>query len=385
MPWLETSPVDERSRFIDAYLTGCFDMTELCVQAGISRRIGYKWVARYDQEGRAGLLDRSRAPHTCPHRMASDMAALLCTARKAHPDWGPKKLLGWLGPRHPRIHDWPAISSVSDLLARQGLVIPRRRRRRRTPGAGTSGAAPRAPNDLWTADFKGQFQTGDGEYCFPLTVADLSSRYLLGCHGLSSTQTRGARPVFERLFHDYGLPRAIRTDNGAPFATASPHGLSALNIWWLRLGIHHQRIRPASPQENGAHERMHRTLKRGAIRPPRASMAAQQRAFNRFRTLYNTERPHDALAGATPASRYIPSPRPYPRQLPPIEYPGHFLIRTVSRGGTFSFFDREQFLTKAIASHPVGLEETDDGLWSVYFCQLLLARIDHRTKRIIRL
>jgi putative transposase len=384
MPWQETSPVEERSRFIDAYLTGCFDMTELCAQAGISRRVGYKWVARYDQDGRAGLRDRSRAPHSCPHRMSSDLAELLCAARTTHPDWGPKKLLEWLGPRYPRIHNWPAISSVSDLLGRRGLVLPRRRRRR-TSSAGTSVAPPREPNALWTADFKGQFQTGDGQYCFPLTVADLASRYLLACHGLSSTQARGARPVFERLFRDCGLPRAIRTDNGAPFVTRGPHGLSALNIWWLRLGIQHQRIRPASPQENGAHERMHRTLKHGAIRPPRATMAAQQRAFNRFRALYNTERPHDALAGATPASHYTPSPRPYPSRLPPIEYPGHFLVRTVSSGGTFSFLDRVHFLTKGIVSHPIGLEETDDGLWSVYFCQLLLARIDHRTKRIIRL
>lgn len=240
------------------------------------------------------------------------------------------------------------------------------------------------PNDLWTADFKGQFRTRDGVYCYPLTVADLHSRYLLACQGLRSTSTAGARPVFEQLFRDFGLPRAIRTDNGVPFATVGLRGLSPLNIWWWRLGIHHQRTRPASPQENGAHERMHRTLKRGAIRPPRGTRAAQQQAFNRFRLSFNTERPHDALGGATPSSRFSPSDRAYPEKLPPIEYPGHFHVHMVTAAGTFRFHNQMLYLSRALMGNPVGVDETDDGIWSVYFCQLLLARIDERTNTITR-
>ena len=241
-----------------------------------------------------------------------------------------------------------------------------------------------APNDLWTADFKGEFQTGDGEYCYPLTVADLHTRYLLDCRGLRSTRTMGAQAVFERLFREYGLPRGLRTDNGVPFATTGLHGLSTLSVWWIHLGIQPQRILPAHPQQNGAHERMHKTLKREAIRPPRPTLSAQQRAFDRFRALYNTERPHQALGGATPASRYRSSPRPYPDPLPPIEYPGHFAVREITAAGTFRFKEKLLFLSNALRHYPVGLEEVEDGIWSVYFCHVLLARIDERTGTLNR-
>jgi putative transposase len=234
------------------------------------------------------------------------------------------------------------------------------------------------PNDLWTADFKGHFRTRDGVYCYPLTVADQHTRYLLACHGLLSTQGVGVRPVFDRLFREYGLPDAIRTDNGVPFATTGIHGLSQLNVWWLRLGIQHQRTRPASPQENGAHERMHKTLKAEAIRPPRATLAPQQRAFNRFRAEYNDERPHQFLEGATPASRYQTSPRLYTGTLPPIEYPGHFLVKRITNAGTFRFKTRLLFIAKALQQHAIGLEEVADGIWSIHFCRVLLGRFDER-------
>ena len=234
------------------------------------------------------------------------------------------------------------------------------------------------PNDLWAADFKGQFRTGDGIYCYPLTISDQHSRYLLKCHSLLNTQTRGARPVFERAFREYGLPDAIRTDNGVPFATQAIHGLSQLNVWWIRLGIQHQRILPAHPQQNGAHERMHKTLKAGAIRPPRATLPAQQRAFDTFRREYNEVRPHDTLGGSTPASVYHASPRPYPRRLPPIEYPGHYLVKRITSGGTFRFGRRLLFLATPLEGYDVGLDETEDGIWSIYFCHVLLARFDER-------
>jgi transposase InsO family protein len=376
MPWLETVPVEQRERFIDDHRLGLYDMTELCARYAISRKTGYKWLARYDSGGRSALRDRSRAPHTCPHKIAEPVAQLLLTARRQHPDWGPEKLLQWLAPRHPG-HTWPAISTAGDLLARHGLIT-KRRRRRPLPHPGVVPAVTRAPNDLWAADFKGQFRTGDRIYCYPLTVTDQHTRFLLACHGLLSTRGVGVRPIFDRLFREYGLPRGIRTDNGVPFASTSLHGLTPLNVWWLRLGIQHQRILPAHPQQNGAHERMHKTLKRGAIRPPRATLAAQQRAFNRFRQEYNEERPHQFLRGRTPSALYRLSTRAYTGQLPALEYPSHLIVKRVTNAGTIRFKTRLLYLSTALRQHRVGLEEVDDGIWSLYFCNVLLGRIDER-------
>lgn len=335
MPWQVSVTMDERLRFVRDALRDRFTMSELCARYGVSRRIGYKGLARYEAEGRPGLRDRSRAPQHCPHRTSWPLTELLVTERVAHPHWGARKLLKVLTTRHPDVRRWPAASTVADLLARRGLV--QRRRRRRAPShPGVIRPTTTAPNDLWTADFKGQFRTGDGEYCYPLTIVDHHTRFLLSCRGLLSTRTVTARPVFERAFRDYGLPLAIRTDNGVPFATQALHGLSFLNVWWMRLGIVHQRIRPGCPQENGAHERLHRTLKRQAIKPVRASCTAQQRNFDAFRREYNTERPHERLNQETPASQYRPGPRPFPSRLPPLEYPGHFLVKTITTGGTFA-------------------------------------------------
>ena len=376
MPWQETSPVEERERFIDDFHLGLYTMTELSARYAVSRKTGYKWVARYDAGGRPALQDRSRAPHQCPHQISQAVAQLLLTARRQHPDWGPEKLLQWLEPRHPAVA-WPAISTAGDLLARHGLV--KKRRRRRPPHhPGVVPPVTTAPNDLWAADFKGQFRTGDRRYCYPLTVTDQHTRYLLGCQGLLSTKGVGVRPIFDRLFREYGVPRAIRTDNGVPFASTSLHGLTPLNVWWLRLGIQHQRILPAHPQQNGAHERMHKTLKRGACRPPRATLAAQQRAFNRFRQEYNDERPHQFLRGRTPGALYRPSTRAYTGLLPALEYPRHFIVKRVTNAGTIRFKTRLLYLSTALKAHRVGLEEVDDGIWSLYFGDVLLGRIDER-------
>ena len=376
MPWLETVPVEERERFIDDHRLGLYDMTELCARYAISRKTGYKWLARYDAGGRPALRDRSRAPHHCPHKIADTVAQLLLTARRQHPDWGPEKLMQWLAPRHPAVA-WPAISTAGDLLARHQLV--KKRRRRRPPyHPGVVPPTTLAPNDLWATDFKGQFRTGDGIYCYPLTVTDQHTRFLLACHGLLSTRGTGVRPIFDRLFRAYGLPRAMRTDNGVPFASTSLHGLTALNVWWLRLGIQHQRILPAHPQQNGAHERMHKTLKQGAIRPARATLAAQQRAFTRFRQEYNQERPHQLLRGRTPSALYHPSPRVYSGVLPTLAYPHHFIVKRVTNAGTIRFKTRLLYVSTALKAHRIGLEEVDDGIWSLYFCDVLLGRIDER-------
>lgn len=376
MPWQETSPMDQRERFITESQRGLFSMTELCARYGISRKSGYKWLGRFQEGGRAALRDRSRAPHHCPHRIAPELAELLCQARRCHPDWGPEKLLHWLAPRHPTL-EWPAVSTVGDLLARRGLV-KKRRRRRRPAHPGTRLPLAPAPNALWTADFKGHFRTGDGHYCYPLTIADQHSRYLLRCHGLRTTRGGGVHAVFRTAFRTYGLPRAIRTDNGIPFASQGLRGLTQLTVWWLRLGIQHQRIQPARPEQNGVHERMHRTLKAAVCRPPRGSLAAQQRAFNRFQVEFNTDRPHQALQGRPPAAVYQPSPRPYPERLPPLEYPGHFLVKRVTSAGTVRFKHRLLFVSHALKQHPIGLTETGDGIWSIYLGSVLLGRVDER-------
>jgi transposase InsO family protein len=376
MPWHEATPMEQREQFVRDQQRGLYTMTELCARYDVSRKTGYKWLDRFDEGGRGALQDRSRAPHRCPHAMSDEVAQLVCDARRAHPTWGPAKLLDWLAPRHPGL-TLPAASTAGDLLAREGLVNKRRRRRSdRHPGVVP--ATTTQPNDLWTADFKGHFRTGDGIYCYPLTVADLHTRCLLGCQGLLTTTGAGVQAVFERLFRIYGLPDAIRTDNGVPFATVAIHGLSALNVWWIQLGIQHQRILPAHPQQNGAHERMHRTLKREAIRPARATLAAQQRAFNRFRAEYNDERPHQALGGRTPGELYRPSPRTYTGVVPPVEYPGHFIVKHVTNAGTFRFKKRLVFIANALIHHRVGLEEVADGIWSIYFCRVLIGRLDER-------
>ena len=377
MPWLETAPVDERIQFIQDALSDRFTMSELCARYGISRRIGYKWLERYAEEGRCGLQDRSRAPHHCPHRIPAARAEQLCDLRRQHPFWGARKLLRVLATRHPTVTDWPAASTAADLLARRGLVH-KRPRRRPHQHPGVVPIATSEPNDLWTADFKGQFRTGNGVYCYPLTIADQHTRFLLTCHGLLSTETVTARPIFERAFREYGLPRAIRTDNGVPFATQAIHGLSYLNVWWMRLGIQHQRIHPGRPQQNGAHERMHRTLKRQATRPAMRTCASQQRAFDAFRAEYNDERPHEYLDMATPTSRYCTSPREYSARPPVPEYPGHYLVKKVTTAGTFRLQHKLLYIANALVDQHIGLDETDDGVWSIFFNTVLIATVDER-------
>lgn len=380
MPWPETCPLEQRIEFIGDYELGLYTMLELCKRYGVSRKTGYKWRDRYNEEGLAGLEDRSHAPHSCPHRIDPKLAALLCQTRRDHPKWGPEKIMDYLRKRH-RVRSWPAISTVSDLFVREGLV-KRRRRRRPVTHPGVVPIHTTEPNDLWTVDFKGQFATRDGIYCYPLTIADQHTRFLIACHGLPSTKGVGARRVMERAFREYGLPLAIRTDNGSPFATRGIHGLSQLNVWWLRLGIQHQRIRPASPQENACHERMHKTLKYETARKPKTNAAAQQRIFNAFRTEYNFIRPHKALGGDCPGEHYRASPRPFPAKLPPLEYPDHFKVKRVTNAGTFRFKHKLLFIANALKQQYIGLEEVEDGIWSIFLGNVLIARIDEQEMRI---
>lgn len=369
--------MDQKKEFVREHRRGLYTMTELAERYAISRKAGYALVHRVEELGVAGLQPQSRRPHTSPNRTPDHVAALLIAAKRAHPAWGPEMLLHWLKPRHREIRHWPAVSTAGGILKREGLVQARRRRSPRTH-PGVVDPITDVPNDLWTADFKGQFQTQDHLYCYPLTIADQHTRFLLTCHGLKSVKGEEAWPIFERTFREYGLPRAIRTDNGPPFVTRALCGLSHLNVWWMRLGIQHQRIHPASPQENGAHERMHRTLKREAIRPPRATMRSQQRAFDAFRAEYNEERPHTHHGGKPPGSRYETSPREYPGRLPALEYPGHYTVKRVTTVGTFRFKTKLLFIANALRGYHIGLDEEADGVWSIFFGNTLLAKLDER-------
>jgi transposase InsO family protein len=381
MPWTETTPMDHRLQFVAEAQRTDESFTALCVRYGVAPKTGYKWLARYEAEGPAGLHERSRRPHTSPTATSSTVADALLELRRRHPTWGGKKLLAVLARRHPRLV-LPAPSTVAALLKRAGLV-PTARRRRALGHPGRPLAPMDVPNAVWTADFKGEFKTRDGRYCYPLTICDGYSRYLLACRALGSTASAGARPVFERLFREYGLPARIRSDNGVPFATIALARLSALSVWWLRLGILPDLTEPSSPQQNGRHERMHRTLKAEATKPAAASASAQQRVFDRFRREYNTERPHEALGQATPASRYVASLRRYPARLPAPEYPAHWEVRRVSRNGGVRWGDAWVNVSHVLAEELVAFEEVADGVWQVYFGPLRVGRFEERLLRIV--
>jgi len=359
--------MSERVKFIAAYLEREASFSDLCLDFGISRKTGYKWVRRYQAEGVTALEEISRAPHAHPNAIASDIVQSIVAIRGQHPRWGPRKVRVVLKRQRPRI-ELPAASTIGDILKRQGLVRPRRRVRRSSPYADRLRQYV-APNAVWCADFKGCFPVGGvgGERCHPLTISDGYSRFLLRCRGLRRPLSQYARRVFESAFHEYGLPRAIRTDNGPPFSTLAPGGLSRLSIWWIRLGIRPERIMPGRPEQNGRHERMHRTLKAETARPPRSSFSAQQRAFDRFQLEYNEQRPHEALGQAVPASLYRPSLRSYPRQLPEPEYPACFERRVAYPNGVISFGTTQWYVSACLAGERLGLEPCDDGRWRVHF------------------
>jgi len=380
MPWREMSPMEQRLQFVTEFRSGLFTMTELVAHYAISRKTGYKWLARYAADGIEGLQDRSRRPERSPHATAPDVVQALVALRKRHPRWGAKKLLAVAAKRDPH-RAWPSRSTVSDLLTREGLVEsrPRQPRVRHT-------SAPLAPfeqpNDTWTTDFKGEFRTGDARYCYPLTLRDGCTRYVLRCDALLDRTYESTRRRFARAFADYGLPVRIRSDNGGPFASIGVGRLSRLAVWWLRLGIALERIAPGHPEQNGSHEQFHRVLKAETARPPAGHARAQQRRFDRFCAEYNHERPHEALENETPASRYVPSRRSLPRELPPLEYPGHMEVRRVWSTGCISWRNRPVFVSEALTGEPVGFQEVDDGIWTVYFASVAVGRFDERSGRI---
>lgn len=381
MPWKETGPVFERHRFIADYSSGCYTVSELAARYGVSRRTLYKWIARFEAAGDEGLVDRSRRPSRSPCTTPDEVVRELLAYRQRMPTRGPKKIVAHLAELRPDTN-WPAPSTAGDILRKHGLVPSRTARRTGLHPAPPPRSPAEASSDLTTIDFKGQFRLGNRQYCYPLTIVDAFSRYILACEGLTSTAYEPAREVFERVFRTYGLPRRILSDNGSPFASTGLGRLSRLALWWTRLDIKVERTSPGHPEQNGSHERMHRTMKQETTRPPAATFAAQQRVFDRFRDDYNNNRPHEGLGQKRPVTLFVPSPRPYPRKLPPLEYPGHYEIRKADDGGLISWNGVKLFLSSTLAGEHLGLEQIDDHLWSIYYGTLLIARFDERERKI---
>ncbi|MGI9258074.1 MAG: integrase core domain-containing protein [Gammaproteobacteria bacterium] len=370
--------MNERVSFIASYLEAAESFTAVCERYGVSRKTGYKWVERYESDGVAGLEEHSRAPLSHPHAVAADVVAKILKCRKKHKRWGPRKLRLILQQHYPEL-ELPVASTIGEILRKHGLTKKRSRIRRSAPYGDRLGDYESA-NAVWCADFKGHFPVA-GERCHPLTISDGCSRYLIACRSLRRPLFRPSQKVFESAFREYGLPDAIRTDNGAPFSTLAPGGLSRLAVWWIRLGIRPERIQPGRPDQNGRHERMHSTLKSETAKPPRASWRAQQRAFDRFREEYNEIRPHEALGQEVPASHYRPSPRRYPRRLPELEYPEHFQVVRAYPNGVISFESTQWYISACLKSEYVGLEQVDDGRWKVYFGHVELGILDVRNAK----
>ena len=370
--------MDERLRFVARLLDG-EKMAALCREFDISRKTGYKIFNRYKDCGLDGLTDRSRRPYRQANRLPVQIENLIVRLKKEKPNWGAPKIRERLRRLHPDVHT-PAISTVHAVLDRHGLV--KRRRKRRYKAQGTALSRPRRPNALWCADYKGEFMLADKRYCYPLTISDFASRYLIACDALATTKETYAFTVFKRAFMDFGLPEAIRTDNGVPFASAHAlFGLSRLSVWWLRLGISIERIKPGHPEQNGRHERMHLTLKKEATKPASGNFLQQQARFDDFVNEYNTERPHQALGMKYPAELYEPSARPY-RGLPDLEYPFHDRAITVTQCGRLCFGRQKIHLSTVFAGQKVGVKEVADKIWLVSFMDHDLGFFDHETGRL---
>ena len=378
MPWKVSHPMTERMHFVTRLAKG-ERMVDLCREFGISRKTGYKFWERFQHQGVTALQDQPRARKRIAHKTSEAIEQLLVDARTAHPSWGGRKLKDVLERESPGVV-LPSAGTIAAILRRRGLVQARRQRRRPSRYAGRLTVAE-SPNDVWATDYKGQFRLGNREYCYPLTATDLHSRFILAVEALDGTDEEQARVVFEDIFSKHGLPLVIRTDNGTPFSSAQGlAGLTRLSALWLRLGIRHERIEPAHPEQNGQHERMHRTLKAETARPARANLMQQQERFDEFRREFNEKRPHEALEMKRPAEVYRPSDRPLPKPLPDLDYPLHDDTLVVGRNGHIRLpRGRQVFLSSALIHQPVGVREELDGRWLVTFVNLDLGMYDPRT------
>lgn len=373
MGWEKRTEVELREEFVLKALARVIPFNQLCAAYGISRKTGYKWLKRYKAEGRAGLANRSRAPKSSPHETAQEIQDAVLALSKKHESWGAMKIRDRLETVHPD-QEWPAVSTIHGILERNGetqaRVVKRKRKQAAAPVIDTE-----TPNHVWCVDYKGEFKTRDGKYCYPLTCLDHATRYALGCDAKPSVGHEWTQPSFERLFDTFGVPLAILSDNGVPFAhPSSTCRLSRLNVWWIKLGIQLKRSLPGHPQHNARIERFHRTLKQETARPPEADMAAQQQRFDAFLDEYNNLRPHQALEGKTPATYYTPSERP--ARLRETEYPGYFEVRKVAKAGYIKLSNVRYFVSGTLAREHVGLEEVDDGIWNIYFQDHYIGVID---------
>lgn len=380
MPWRTSTVETERARFVLEAELSDLSFSELCRRHGISRPTGRKWLQRYRREGLAGLSNRSRRPHGCPHSTPQPVVDRILEIRRRR-GWGARKIRRVLA--NDQTNDVvPTVDTIHRILVRSGCVEPRKPRRRRThPGPPLP--IPEEPNATWTADFKGEFRTQDGHLCFPLTVQDGYTRFLLDCRAMLRLDLEATMRRFRHLFRTFGLPRRIRTDGGHPFASTAISGLSQLSVWWIELGIVPERIDPGKPHQNGRHERMHRTLKARTANPPLANLRAQQARFNSFRRVFNHERPHEALAMQTPSELYRPSDLPFIERLAPLDYPGHFELRLVSQDATIRWKTRKVFVSTLLARRYVGLEQIAEDVWSVYFGPVHLGWLDETDFRIM--
>jgi len=378
MPWTESTKMDEKLRFVSRFLDG-ESISALCREFGISRVTGHKIVDRYKESGMKAFTDRSRKPFRQANRLPFQIEKLIVQVKKEFPTWGAPKIRERIHTHYPDVA-LPAKSTVHAVLDRNGLVTKKRRRRTRLEGAPLSDT--HVPNTLWCTDYKGEFMLGNKNYCYPLTVTDYASRFLICCEGLESTREADAFNVFERLFKEYGLPSNIRSDNGVPFASPNAlYGLSSLSVWWLRLGIGIERIKPGNPQQNGRHERMHLTLKKATTHPPGMNMLQQQDKFEDFIQEFNYERPHQALEMRRPADIYQPSNRKY-EGLPDLAYPFHDKTVTITNCGRICLEGKKIHFSTVFAGQDVGLRQVEDDVWLVSFMEYDMGYFDLESHRV---
>lgn len=382
MPWKESDAMSERLKFVARIMDG-ERMTDLCNEFGISRKTGYKLLDRFESEGASAFGDQSRAPKSHPNQTSTKMERAIVDLRNQHPTWGAPKIKTYL---ERRLTDVPAKSTIHAILQRYEMVKVKRRRNPEMKAKGTHLSSPSNPNDLWCTDFKGQFKLGNGSYCYPLTVTDQVSRFLLACEGFENNSEDQSIASFHRIFSEYGLPAAIRSDNGVPFASRSYFGLSKLSVFWVRLGINIERIIPGHPEQNGCHERMHRTLKADATKPPSANLLSQQERFDAYRDIFNLERPHEALSMASPGQVYTPSKRTYDPDIEPLKYPEHDITTRITKCGKIWVENKRHQLKVHIgvpfAGYNVGLKRMADEIWQIDFMDYLLGYFDIEHQKI---
>ncbi len=380
MSWKETCPMDQKLVMIGDWLSREYEVTELKQIYGVSRKTIYKWINRYKTEGAAGLEERSSAPAHHGNATPVEIARQVVNTKMRYQKWGPKKVVAWLK-EHDPVTEWPVASTASAILKREGLVRSRKRKRRSPPYTEPFQKCDK-PNEVWSIDFKGQFRTWDKRLCYPLTLTDNFSRYLLLCRGLYRPAFEETGPWLEWVFREYGLPKAIKSDNGAPFASVGLGGLSRLSVWLIKLGIRPERIDSGHPEQNGRHERMHRTLKEATADPPRSNMLEQQRLFDQFTREYNFERPNEAIEQKTPASVYELSSKPYPAKIPEIEYSGDAIVRQVKNKGEIRWKGKLIYISEALAREPVALTQIGEHLWEIRFSFLPIGVLDESVCKV---